>query len=67
MLLHDVLGHELIAIGEMMSLTVAAAQSRLVRGRKELMARLAQERDGRWSEGQSRGERSHEQDGGSDG
>ncbi len=37
--LHDVLGHELTAIAEITGLTVAAAQSRLVRGRKELIAR----------------------------
>jgi RNA polymerase sigma-70 factor (ECF subfamily) len=38
--LHDVLGHELAEIAVMEGITVAAAQSRLVRGRKELEKRL---------------------------
>jgi len=38
--LHDVLGHELAEIALMQEITVAAAQSRLVRGRKELERRL---------------------------
>ena len=38
--LHDVLGHELAEIALMQQITVAAAQSRLVRGRKELERRL---------------------------
>jgi RNA polymerase sigma-70 factor (ECF subfamily) len=42
-LLHDVLGHELAEIAVMTGASVAAAQSRLVRGRKELFVRLARE------------------------
>jgi RNA polymerase sigma-70 factor (ECF subfamily) len=37
--LHDVLGHPLAVVAEMTSVHVAAAQSRLVRGRKELLRR----------------------------
>jgi RNA polymerase sigma-70 factor (ECF subfamily) len=44
--LHDVLGHELAEISTMMQVSVAAAQSRLVRGRKELFRRLERERPG---------------------
>jgi RNA polymerase sigma-70 factor (ECF subfamily) len=38
--LHDVLGHELSEVAALTNVTVAAAQSRLVRGRKQLHERL---------------------------
>jgi RNA polymerase sigma-70 factor (ECF subfamily) len=41
--LHDVLGHELAEIAVLTGVSVAAAQSRLVRGRKELQERLSKE------------------------
>ena len=44
LVLHDVLGHELTAISELTGLSVAAAQSRLVRGRKELLRRAENDR-----------------------
>ncbi len=43
LLLHDVLGHELAEISVLTGVSVAAAQSRLVRGRKELHRRMSQD------------------------
>ena len=40
LLLHDVLGHDLAEIAALTGTSIAAAQSRLVRGRHELMERL---------------------------
>jgi RNA polymerase sigma-70 factor, ECF subfamily len=44
-LLHDVFGHDLAEIAVLTGVSVSAAQSRLVRGRKELLSRLDAERD----------------------
>lgn len=41
LLLHDVLGYELLDVAEMTGVSVAAAQSRLVRSRKELLRRAS--------------------------
>lgn len=50
--LHDLMGHPLAEIAAITGASVAAAQSRLVRGRKELMAKLAAEPgEGRGSDG----------------
>jgi len=43
LVLHDVLGHSLVEVAALTGVTVAAAQSRLVRGRKELRAHLVKD------------------------
>jgi RNA polymerase sigma-70 factor (ECF subfamily) len=40
LVLHDVLGHDLAEVAALLGVTIAAAQSRLVRGRRELKERL---------------------------
>jgi RNA polymerase sigma-70 factor (ECF subfamily) len=45
-LLHDLMGHPLAEIATLTGASLAAAQSRLVRGRKELMRRLSEDRAG---------------------
>jgi RNA polymerase sigma factor (sigma-70 family) len=40
LVLHDVLGHELVEIAAMLGVSTAAAQSRLVRGRREFLERM---------------------------
>jgi RNA polymerase sigma-70 factor, ECF subfamily len=44
--LHDVMGHDLAEIAEIAGTTVAAAQSRLVRGRKEFLRRAKRQQSG---------------------
>ncbi len=44
--LHDALGYELSEIASQLGVSVAAAQSRLVRGRKQLLERLRAEEEG---------------------
>jgi RNA polymerase sigma-70 factor (ECF subfamily) len=44
--LHDVMGHELSEIAVLTAVSVSAAQSRLVRARKELRKRLAEDTNG---------------------
>ena len=45
LLLHDVLGHELAEISVLTGVSVAAAQSRLVRGRRELHQRISSDQE----------------------
>jgi RNA polymerase sigma-70 factor (ECF subfamily) len=42
LILHDVLGHELLEIAAMLDVSLGAAQSRLFRGRRDLLRRLGQ-------------------------
>ncbi|MDP9151837.1 MAG: RNA polymerase sigma factor [Myxococcota bacterium] len=43
LLLHDVLGHDLVEMAAMLKISATAAQSRLVRGRRELLRKLGEE------------------------
>jgi RNA polymerase sigma-70 factor (ECF subfamily) len=43
LILHDVLGHDLAEIAVLTGVSVSAAQSRLIRGRNELKARVARD------------------------
>jgi RNA polymerase sigma-70 factor (ECF subfamily) len=43
--LHDVLGHDLAEVAVLTDVTVAAAQSRLVRGRRELLDSMAKDEE----------------------
>ncbi len=51
LLLHDVLGHELAEISVLTGVSVAAAQSRLVRGRKELHRRMSDDAEAQRKKG----------------
>jgi RNA polymerase sigma-70 factor, ECF subfamily len=46
LVLHDVLGHDLAEVAALLGVSIAAAQSRLVRGRRELKQRLESEAAG---------------------
>lgn len=45
MMMHDIVGHSLAEIAELKQISIAAVQSRLVRGRKVLFAQLAAARE----------------------
>lgn len=45
--LHDILGHQLDEVASILSISVAAAQSRLVRGRRQIIDRVGGPGDGR--------------------
>jgi RNA polymerase sigma-70 factor (ECF subfamily) len=45
-MLHDLMGHPLAEIASLTGVSIAAAQSRLVRGRKQLAARMSETRNG---------------------
>jgi RNA polymerase sigma-70 factor (ECF subfamily) len=50
LILHDVLDHDLAEIAAMLGVSVAAAQSRLVRGRHEFMKRVEAEDTSPWGD-----------------
>jgi DNA-directed RNA polymerase specialized sigma24 family protein len=43
LVLHDVLGHELVEIAAMLGISTSAAQSRLVRARRDFAERMGPE------------------------
>ena len=51
LVLHDVLGHELAECAVMLGISASAAQSRLVRGRRDLLGRLGESGQVREEEG----------------
>jgi RNA polymerase sigma-70 factor (ECF subfamily) len=53
LILHDVLGHELAEIATLLQISISAAQSRVVRGRRDLQERLKS--DGLGKETKNRG------------